>query len=170
MSDTANGWPDPARETLEWALAIHFSRNRQPCMSGDPRDRLSSLERRNLSAAAQAALDALDPVVAVLVEAARRDERERMANEVRCEAEQERDEFSNMLDRITSELGLPVDVTAGRIIEAIYDLVDAEREACASVSVTVTVPDGAENWTPLEAWEEALIASDEAFRAAIRAR
>ena len=108
--------------------------------------------------------------LAEVVRKAKEDERERMAGEVRCEAEQERDHFFNMLGRITSELDLPMDVTAGRIIEAIRDLVDAEREACASVSVTVTVPEGAEGWTPLEAWEEALIASDEAFRAAIRAR
>lgn len=108
--------------------------------------------------------------LAEMLEQARRKERNRMAGEIRCEAEQERDEFFNMLGRITSELGLPMSVTAGRIIEAIYALVAGEREACASVRVTVTVPDGAESWTPLEAWEEALIASDETFRAAIRAR
>lgn len=45
-----------------------------------------------------------------------------------------------------------------------------EREACASVEVRVTVPDGADEWSPLEAWEEALSALDTEFRAAIRAR
>ena len=85
------------------------------------------------------------------------------------EIEQERDEFFNRLGRITDDLGLPVDATAQRIIEAIRELVANEREACASVEVKVNVPEGAEAWTPLETWEEALIAFDEAFRDAIRA-
>jgi hypothetical protein len=46
-------------ERVEWALAIFFSQNRMPCMSGDPRDRLSSLQRRNLSDAARAAIEAM---------------------------------------------------------------------------------------------------------------
>jgi hypothetical protein len=45
-----------------------------------------------------------------------------------------------------------------------------EREACASVSIRVEVPSGAETWSPLEAWEEALTLFDEAFRTTIRAR
>lgn len=45
-----------------------------------------------------------------------------------------------------------------------------EREACVSVDVRVEVPPGAETWTPLEAWEEALTVLNEAFRAAIRRR
>lgn len=44
------------REDLERALAIHFSQNRQPCMSGDPRDRLSPLQRRNMNDAVDAIL------------------------------------------------------------------------------------------------------------------
>jgi hypothetical protein len=56
----------------------------------------------------------------------------------------------------------------------VADLIEAalreEREACASVSVRVEVPAGAETWSPLAAWEEALIAFNKAFRAAIRAR
>jgi len=90
--------------------------------------------------------------------------------EMQSEAEVERDEFFNRLGRITSELGLPMDCTASRIIEAIDERVDDEREACASVTVRVEVPAGAEAWTPLEAWEEALLAMDEAFRDAIRNR
>lgn len=86
------------------------------------------------------------------------------------EAEQERDEFFNRLGRITEELRLPMDATASRIIEAIRERVDNERDACASISVQVKVPDGAETWTPLEAWEEALLVFDEAFRDAIRSR
>jgi hypothetical protein len=86
------------------------------------------------------------------------------------EAEQERDEFFNRLGRVTEELRLPMDATASRIIEAVRERVDNEREACASVSVKVEVPEGAENWTPLEAWEEALLVFDEAFRDAIRGR
>jgi len=85
-------------------------------------------------------------------------------------AEQERDEFFNRLGRITEDLRLPMDATASRIIEAIRERVDNEREACASVSVHLKVPEGAENWTPLEAWEEALIVFDGAFRDAIRSR
>jgi hypothetical protein len=86
------------------------------------------------------------------------------------EAEQERDEFFNRLGRITEELNLPMDATASRIIEAVRERVDNEREECASVSVKVVVPDGAETWTPLEAWEGALLVFDEAFRNAIRSR
>lgn len=87
----------------------------------------------------------------------------------RQEVEQERDEFFNRLGRITEYLDIPVDSTAQRIIETIQERIDNEREACASVEVRLTVPEGAETWTPLEAWEEALLAFDEAFRDAIRA-
>ena len=87
----------------------------------------------------------------------------------RRETEQERDEFFNRLGRITEYLELPIDATAQRIIETIRERVENEREACAGVEVRVIVPDGAETWTPLEAWEEAIIAFDEAFRDAIRA-
>jgi hypothetical protein len=90
--------------------------------------------------------------------------------EYQSEAEQERDELFNRLGRVTEELGLSMDVTASRIIEVIRMRVDDEREACASLSVRVEVPPGAETWSPLEAWEEALTLFDEAFRAAIRAR
>jgi hypothetical protein len=86
------------------------------------------------------------------------------------EAEQERGEFFNRLGRITEELNLPMEATASRIIEAIRERVASEREACASVSVKVVVPEGADAWTPLEAWEEALLVFDEAFRDAIRSR
>jgi len=82
----------------------------------------------------------------------------------------ERDELFNCLGRVTEELGLSMDVTSSRIIEAISERVDNEREACASVSVRVEVPPGAETWSPLEAWEEALTLLNEAFREAIRAR
>lgn len=48
---------DPATvEAVEWALAIHFSSNRQPAMSGDPRDRLSALQRRNMELARDSVL------------------------------------------------------------------------------------------------------------------
>ena len=90
--------------------------------------------------------------------------------EVTCEAEAERNEFFNRLGRVTEELGLPVDATASRIIEAIDERVDNEREACASLDVRVEVPADAETWTPLEAWEEALIALNEAWRNAVRSR
>lgn len=46
-------------ELIERALAIHFSQNRQPHMSGDPRERLSALQRRNME-------DARDAVIAAL--------------------------------------------------------------------------------------------------------
>lgn len=95
--------------------------------------------------------------------------REVRPGEYLSEAEQERDEFFNRLGRITEYLDLPVDATAQRTIETIRERVENEREACASVEVRVIVPEGAETWTPLEAWEEAIIAFDEAFRAAIRA-
>jgi len=56
-------------ERVERALAIHFSGNRQPCMSGDPRDRLSPLQRRNLSDAARAAIEAMREASDEMVEA-----------------------------------------------------------------------------------------------------
>lgn len=82
MTDTpTNGWPDDAREALEWALAIHFLQNRQPCMSGDPRDRLSSLQRRNMEDARDAVLEALAPILKAREAAAAMAMRERAAAE-----------------------------------------------------------------------------------------
>ncbi|TIN83076.1 hypothetical protein [Mesorhizobium sp.] len=46
-------------ERVEKALAVHFSGNRMPDMSGDPRARLSQLQRRNLTDAAYAAIEAM---------------------------------------------------------------------------------------------------------------
>ena len=73
--DTQNpgGWPDAARETVEWALAVHFSGNRMPHMSGDPRNRLSPGQRRQMEDARDAVLDALAPILAARVAAARRE-------------------------------------------------------------------------------------------------
>jgi hypothetical protein len=94
----------------------------------------------------------------------------RALDQARAEVAAERDEMWNRIQRVQEHLSLPVDCTAQRIIEAIEDLRAGEREACASIEVRVTVPDGAGEWSPLEAWEEALLALNEAFRAAIRAR
>lgn len=46
----------PSVEEIGRELAFFFSGNNQPCMSGDPRDRLSPLRRRDLDDAANAAL------------------------------------------------------------------------------------------------------------------
>jgi hypothetical protein len=78
MTD-AQGWPDPTRETVEWALAVHFSGDRMPHMSGDPRNRLSPGRRRAMEDARDAVLDALAPILAALLDAARREEREACA-------------------------------------------------------------------------------------------
>lgn len=86
----------------------------------------------------------------------------------RKEAEAERDELFNRLGRVTESLDIPEDSTAGRILDAIREREAAVQAACASVSVRVEVPEGAEAWSPLEAWEEALAAFDTEFRAAIR--
>ena len=102
--------------------------------------------------------------------AARPDVAAVIKGEAASEAEAERDELFNRLGRVTSELGLSMDCTASRIIEAIYEKVDDEREACASVELRVEVPEGADQWTPLDAWEEALTLAVTAFRDAIRAR
>jgi hypothetical protein len=67
MSD--NTWPDKPgvplnpdmREKLEYALAMHFSSNRMPHMSGDPRNRLSSLQRRNMEDAVTSILEVIGP-------------------------------------------------------------------------------------------------------------
>jgi hypothetical protein len=64
MSDN-NGWPGKPgiREKLEYALAMHFSNNRMPHMSGDPRNRLSSLQRRNMEDAVTSILEVIGPVL-----------------------------------------------------------------------------------------------------------
>lgn len=46
-------------ERLEWALAIYFSGNRQPHMSGDPRARLSPGRQRDLSDAVLSVVETL---------------------------------------------------------------------------------------------------------------
>jgi hypothetical protein len=77
MTDTnPGGWPDAARELVEWALAVHFSGNRMPHMSGDPRNRLAPGQRRAMEDARDAVLEALAPILAAQIEAARREERE----------------------------------------------------------------------------------------------
>ena len=75
MSNTQNlnGWPDAARETVEWALAVHFSGDRMPHMSGDPRNRLSPGRRRAMEDARDAALEALAPILAEREATARRE-------------------------------------------------------------------------------------------------
>lgn len=60
------------------------------------------------------------------------------------ECDVERIEFMNRLGRVTEHLGLAMDATGSRIIEVIRERVAAEREA----------------------WEEALLAADEAWREA----
>ena len=62
MSDN-NGLPGKpgVREELEYALAMHFSNNRMPHMSGDPRNRLSSLQRRNMEDAVTSILEVIGP-------------------------------------------------------------------------------------------------------------
>lgn len=70
MTAERDDWPADAREIVEWALAINFTRNRQPHMSGDPRSRLSSLQRRDMEIARDAVLAALAPYLAARVAAA----------------------------------------------------------------------------------------------------
>jgi hypothetical protein len=83
MSDpTPGGWPDAARKLVEWALAIHFSGNKMPHMSGDPRNRLAPGQRRAMEDARDAVLEALAPILAAQIDAARREERE--ANALYC--------------------------------------------------------------------------------------
>ena len=54
----------PGVEEIGQALAIFFANNRQPCMSGDPRDRLSPLRRRDLDDATSAILALFAPIMA----------------------------------------------------------------------------------------------------------
>ncbi len=54
----------PGVEEIGQALAIFFANNRQPCMSGDPRDRLSPLRRRDLDDATSAILALFAPILA----------------------------------------------------------------------------------------------------------
>jgi hypothetical protein len=85
MSDN-NGLPGKpgVREELEYALAMHFSNNRMPHMSGDPRNRLSSLQRRNMEDAVTSILEVIGPCltpaeVEARVKEARRDALEEAA-------------------------------------------------------------------------------------------
>jgi len=56
-------------ERVEYALAFFISHNNQPDMSGDPRARLSTLQRRNLSDAARAAIKAMREPTDAMVKA-----------------------------------------------------------------------------------------------------
>lgn len=56
---TAPAAEDALVEALMRAMAMHFSMNRMPHMSGDPLNRLGAMERRRLDDAARAALTAL---------------------------------------------------------------------------------------------------------------
>lgn len=47
------------KNLLTQALAIHFASNKQPHMSGDPLNRLNSMEKRKLDDAVIDVLDAL---------------------------------------------------------------------------------------------------------------
>jgi hypothetical protein len=85
MSDN-NNWPGKpgVREKLEYALAMHFANNRMPHMSGDPRNRLSSLQRRNMEDAVTSILEVIGPCltpaeVDARVKEARRDALEEAA-------------------------------------------------------------------------------------------
>lgn len=80
----------------------------------------------------------------------------------------ERDEMWNRVQRVQEYLSLPEDCTAQRIIGAISERVSEAQEMCASAQVTVIVPDGAEEWSPLEAWEEGINCAIIEFRETIR--
>ena len=67
-----NGWPDDASELIEWSLAVHFSGDKMPHMSGDPRNRLTPGARRRMEDARDAVLDALAPLIAAREAAAYR--------------------------------------------------------------------------------------------------
>ncbi|MFN8996544.1 MAG: hypothetical protein ACK5X3_23170 [Pseudomonadota bacterium] len=175
MTDTTNGWPgkpgvplNPERGGWHWLSGVT---ERPAAFEWLAHKQAWLFHRAQPEAQAMPPHDFrlwtyLGPVLTPEEATARR---EGKSGEHLSEAEQERDEFFNRLGRITEYLDLPVDATAQRIIETICERVENEREACASVEVRVIVPEGAETWTPLEAWEEAIIAFDEAFRYAIRA-
>jgi hypothetical protein len=57
--------PEDIAERLERRLAFYFSHNNQPCMSGDPRDRCSPLQRRNLSEAVASVIEEIQDLSAV---------------------------------------------------------------------------------------------------------
>jgi hypothetical protein len=71
MTDAQIVWTDAEREALEWHLASHFSGNRQPHMSGDPRARLNPGTKRRMDDAIGSVFEALAPFVAARAEAAR---------------------------------------------------------------------------------------------------
>lgn len=66
-----------ASDKLEQLLAVLVSQNRQPCMSGDMRDRLSSMQRRQVS---DAALDIMEELITPLHVALHQAEARRASN------------------------------------------------------------------------------------------
>lgn len=92
-----------ASDKLEQLLAVLVSQNRQPCMSGDMRDRLSSMQRRQVS---DAALDIMEELITPLHVALHQAEARRASNAEMLaalrEAEEARDVFIE-LNRIGSE-------------------------------------------------------------------
>jgi hypothetical protein len=58
--------PEDLADRLERRLAFYFSHNNQPCMSGDPRDRCSPLQRRNLSEAVASVIEEMQALSSAL--------------------------------------------------------------------------------------------------------
>lgn len=90
-------------EAIEWVLAPYFSGNRMPHMSGDPRNRLSPLQRRDVENASRE----IEALYSATIDALRADlfrAREERDSAVRVcgewarkagAAEQERDQYRN---------------------------------------------------------------------------
>ena len=133
-NDNTGGWPDAEREAVEWALAVHFSQNRQPCMSGDPRDRLSSLQRRKMEDARDAVLGALAPLIAVREAAAAMAMRDAAAEGAAklIGVITERSEPTFIMRDAIRALPLP-DAAQAALDAVVREAVEREREACAAM-------------------------------------
>ncbi|RWK39272.1 hypothetical protein [Mesorhizobium sp.] len=83
---------------VEKALAVHFSGNRMPDMSGDPRNRLSSLQRRNLTDAAYAAIEAMRNPTGEMFNAG-----SKVCDEQCCNGGQANNIFNAMIDAALSQ-------------------------------------------------------------------
>lgn len=109
-----------------------------------------------------------------------------MSEQTTPEAEPERTEIDwlNAWGVVTSELGVPWGASARRVVEAIRERVDEQRdlyemtreerdalanaiEAVRGVEPAMTIPEHVNDWEPAEAFFEGTIHAAQAFRAAI---
>jgi hypothetical protein len=99
MSDITE---EEMRDQVERTLAIFFTGNRMPHMSGDPRERVPPAKRRDLSDAADNVLALIQPAL----ERARREERERERERCAVMADAMAEDMAISIGKIGSQMTL----------------------------------------------------------------